>query len=601
MTSVSVVTQTSRFYRRFDAGRHSRIVNTIVYGGIAAKRLASLGYHCSAPNQGSDSSTKGKLDVRRYLALIALSLLASLSAASSASALGLEEIGSFAKPLYVTSDPNDAGRLFVLEREGTIKLVESGTISTYVDFSAKVSCCEGERGAGSIAFAPDFATSHKLYVAYAAKAGAEQEEGDVVVDQLTEPEEPEGELAEFEPERVLTIPHSEAPFHNGSQLQFGPDGYLYLSVGDATRYAASQDPELPLGKILRFQPGPSGGYVAPEGNPFIGGDFAPIVWALGMRNPFRFSFDRLTGDLLIGDVGENDREEIDWAPSPGPGIAGGARANFGWSCREAGLVGPGTGLGYPACIGKDAADFDSPIAEYAHVKAGEGGAICSGSIIGGYVVRDNDPSLGELYGHYVYADFCTGEIRALRLPAAAGLSAGESCSLELSLPADRPSSFGEDAAGRIYIASLAGGVYRVVGPAFAGCPSASSSTEPSSPTVEPEPSGQAAPEAAAPRLRIKVRRLRGKPGLAWISVSPLPCAGQSKRRVILLRGGNPNGSKRIGSDCVVRFRRRARQVSTFRAKLAPLPGDAVTISRRVTIRRVPFLKRASRGKHHHRG
>jgi glucose/arabinose dehydrogenase len=295
------------------------------------------------------------------VAVAVTALAVSLIAAGRAEALELEQVGTFAKPIHVTSDPGDAGRLFVVEREGTIELVEDELASTYVDLTDVVACCEGERGLASVAFDPDFATSRKLYVAYTTSEDtAELNVGDVVVDELTEPEDPEDPFAS---RRVLVIPHDQFNIHNGGQLQFGPDGMLYLSTGDGGHFnprAHPQDPESGLGKILRFDPTPDPplGYTTPAGNPFADGEgFAPIVWALGLRNPFRFSFDELSGDLVIGDVGEGSREEIDFAPSPGAGEAGGVGDNYGWSCLE-GLL-PGLGASnVAACAGKGAADFD---------------------------------------------------------------------------------------------------------------------------------------------------------------------------------------------------------------------------------------------------
>jgi len=526
--------------------------------------------------------------LRPLAQLVGLTLLLALATASSASGLGLEEVGSFDKPVYVTSDPSDAERLFVVEREGAIELVDHGALQPYVNLTASVSCCDGERGMASIAFAPDYASSRRLYVAYTAVDGAEQDEGDIVVEELTEP----ANLTDpFAFRRVLTVTHSEYTFHNGGQLQFGPDGHLYLSTGDGgpfDPYEASQDPESGLGKILRLDPDPSPplGYTPPADNPFAGGaGFAPLIWARGLRNPFRFSFDRMNGDLTIGDVGENSREEIDWAPSPAPGAAGGRAANFGWSCLEGGL--PGLGSGGPSCAGTDATAFDPPVFEYDHVTAGVNGAICSGSVIGGYVVRDPDPALGDLYGRYLYADFCTGQIRSLRLPTTSGGRADDDCSTGLRLPSNRPVSFGEDADGRIYIASLAGGVFRLRGPTFEGCP-----------PVEPSPGGVEAPLTAsqprsrtAPRLRIRGAAIAGRPGSALISVFVAPCEGQERRRVLLRRGGSPNGSKLFGPDCRATFARRIRRRSTFRARLVPLPGESEVRSRALALAARPERSR----------
>jgi Glucose / Sorbosone dehydrogenase len=523
----------------------------------------------------------------RFLRLagsVALGLFALLFATGSARGLSLEGVGSFVKPVYVTSDPGDADRLFVVERQGVVKEVESGTTAPYLDLTSLVDSSSGERAMASIAFDPDFATSGKLYVAYTAKAGAEQDQGDVVVEELTEPEDLEDP---FPRRRVLTIEHDQFDIHNGGQLQFGPDGYLYLSTGDGgflDPFDAAQDVESPLGKILRFDPDPDPplGYTAPPDNPFAAGSgSAPIVWALGLRNPFRFSFDRLSGDLVIGDVGQSAREEVDWAPSPGPGAAGGKGGNFGWSCREGGL--PGIGVD-PSCTGKGPADFVPPVFEYGHVDPKATGALCSGSITGGYVVRDS--TLGQLYGRYVYADYCTGAIRSLQLPSNAGGVATDDCPLGLRLPSDRPSSFGEDADGRLYISSLAGGVYRIVGPALEGCPDESTETVTGG-TATQAGGGPAAGQKLEPlalRLAIKASRSPDRArNPVSISVSVVPCSREGSRTVLLRRGGKPDGGKRVGAGCEVRFSRWVRRRSTFRALLSPRPGEVLVRSRRLTV------------------
>lgn len=514
----------------------------------------------------------------RSLAIAAAALAIPLLAAGPAQALELEQIGSFAKPIYVTSDPGDAGRLFVVEREGTVELVEGGSTVPYLDLIDEVACCEGERGLSSIALSPDYATSHKLYVAYTtAEDTAELNVGDVVVDELTEPVDPEDPFAS---RRVLSVPHDQFNIHNAGQLQFGPDGMLYLSTGDGGLFnprAQAQDVESGLGKILRFDPDATTGYDVPAGNPFTGSGFAPIVWALGLRNPFRFSFDRLGGDLVIGDVGEGAREEIDFAPSPATGVAGGAGDNYGWSCREGSLPGLGAG-NVAACAGKGAGDFDSAVFEYAHfVPEPSKGVICSGSVIGGYVARD--ASLGDLFGRYVYADYCSGQIRALQLPSAPGGSASGDCSL--GLPIERWNSFGEDADGRLYVASSKGGVYRFTGPLETCVPDAGANPI-VDPTAPPGPRSAVPFPLPRPTLRISARSLDGQRPRVLLTVTVLPCDGQGNRRVVLLRGGEPNGSRQVGVDCEVRFRRGLSRRSSFRAELRPLAGEPTIRSRRLT-------------------
>lgn len=481
---------------------------------------------------------------------------------ANAEALRLQPVGTFDRPMFVISDPGNPDRLFVVERGGTIKLVREGNVSTFVDLSSVVRCCDGEQGLASMALASDFDATGKLYVAYTG-----EDEGSIHVDELTAT----GGLADPLSRRsVLTIPHRDFKNHHGGQLQFGPDGYLYISTGDGgggnDPLRNAQDRDSLLGKILRIdpEPGPLLNYTVPPDHPFTGSDEADTIWNLGLRNPFRFSFDRLSGGMAIGDVGQDASEEIDWAPSPAPGLVGGGGDNYGWSCREGLFAGLGDD---PACVGRVPADFVDPVFDYPHDDPG-GGAAYGCSVIGGYVVRD--PSLGDLYGRYVYTDFCTGEIRSLLLPAAAGMSATGDRSEGLTLPS--PVSFGEDSAGRVYLASNAGGVYRLCDQPTAGCPS-------------PSQEG-GVPEPPAPLVGIKAERRRverGDPALitAWLS----PCEGREGQLLRLLRGGRPNGSKYLSRACTVRFHPRVRHRTTFKATfLSEEDGSLLAESRTLTIK-----------------
>jgi hypothetical protein len=348
-------------------------------------------------------------------------------------AVSLQSVGAYSEPVYVTSDPGDPDRLFVVERAGRIRLTTSGGTSTFVDLSALVDSGFQERGLLSMAFAPDFDESGLLYVDYTGR-----DAGAIHVAEL----HASGDVADPATLRnVLTIPHPTYPNHNGGQLQFGPDGYLYVSTGDGGGGGDpgenAQDRGSLLGKILRIDPRQSGTrpYTVPAGNPFVGRTGRPEIWSLGFRNPSRFSFERLPGALTGGDGGDTRWVEIDHARQP----AAGRGANFGWDCREGRHPYESTG-----CAGLRLTD---PVLEYAHSTGG-----CA--ITGGYVVRD--PGLEALAGRYVYADYCNGEIRstALGLPNAAG-------DRSEGLQAGNPSSFGEDSCGRVYVASLTGEVWRL--------------------------------------------------------------------------------------------------------------------------------------------
>lgn len=395
-------------------------------------------------------------------------LLALLGLAAPASAAVLEPVGSYSQPVYVTSDPSDEDRLFVVERTGRILLTTPAGTSQFVDLRSPdgpVNATAGEQGLLSIAFAPDFATSGLLYVYY---TGFDQ--GAIHVGELRAT----GDIADPATLRnVITIPHAGATNHNGGQLQFGPDGYLYLGTGDGggagDPFENGQNLDSLLGKLIRIDPRRNGSqsYTVPPDNPLVGVAGADEIWSSGLRNPFRFSFDRLTGDLTIGDVGQNLYEEVDFAPASD---GGGRGVNWGWDCREGAhdfeLMG---------CAGQT---FTDPVLEYSRA----GGC----SIDGGYVVRD--PGLPELYGRYVYADFCAGVIRSalLAIPAA-------SDDRSEALTVTRPVSFGEDACGRIYVVSIAGPVSRLGDGTPTDC--APPPPPPPPPPPDPPPAGPPGPPA----------------------------------------------------------------------------------------------------------
>ena len=341
----------------------------------------------------------------RRLTLLACSAM--LVTPPTASAItNLTPIGTYSQPIYVTSDPDDPDRVFVVEQAGTVKLTTSSGTSTFLDLTDRVLSANLEQGLLSIAFAPDFADSGLLYAFYTGT-----DSGHLYIDEFTA----EGDSVDPDSRRhILSVNHSNFDNHNGGQLQFGPDGYLYISVGDGgggrDPLEAGQDLILHLGKLLRIDPRPGVDgrpYTVPPDNPFAAEQDPPPgareeIWAYGLRNPWRFSFDRLTGDLLIGDVGQNQWEEIDYAPRA---EGGGRGANYGWDCRE--------GMHDFELTGCKGGLFTDPVLEYEH-----GGGYCS--ITGGYVVRD--PHLVDLYGRYVYADWCVGQVRSVipDLPLAAG-------------------------------------------------------------------------------------------------------------------------------------------------------------------------------------
>ncbi len=362
----------------------------------------------------------------------------SAAAPASAAAKGvkLTRIGSFDQPVYVTAPPGDTHRVFVVEQSGRIRVIRDGRrrSTPFLDLRDKVSCC-GERGLLSMAFAPDYARSRRFYVDYTDRAG------DTRVVEFRRSGSSD-RAVKASARTVLTQQQPEAN-HNGGLVLFGPDGLLYVGLGDG---GGANDQHGPLGnaqnlgtllgKILRIDPRPASGraYSVPADNPFVGRSGARgEIYAFGLRNPWRFSFDRATGDLAIGDVGQNQVEEIDFARR------GGARGvNYGWRVFE------GRRTNFPD---ERAPGSVGPVLTYSH----DGGGC---SITGGVVVRDR--ALGSLAGRYVYGDYCAGKVRAVRL---SGGSATGDRSLGLSV--SQLSSFGEDARGRVYATSVEGPVYRL--------------------------------------------------------------------------------------------------------------------------------------------
>jgi hypothetical protein len=301
----------------------------------------------------------------------------------------------------------------------------------------------------------------------------------------------------------------------------------------------------------------------PPGNPFALPAPSDTVWSYGLRNPFRFSFDRLTGDLTIGDVGQEEWEEVDHAPAPG--LGGGA--NYGWNCREGLFKGPFTDSG---CAGSEPSEFVDPVFAYPHADPGGSGAF-GNAIIGGYVVRDR--SLGDLYGRYLYGDNGTGLLRSFSLADPFGSDRSE------GIQVDELNSFGEDSCGRLYTVSGGGVVSRLAGSAPASC------AGPGGPALLPSYVGVKA-------LRGRVKRNKRALITLWVS----PCAGRRGQPVTLLRGRVRVGTRHLDRACSARFRPRIPRRLTFRGRIAADSKYVADESRRL---KVKILKRrpAQRRRH----
>jgi glucose/arabinose dehydrogenase len=352
-----------------------------------------------------------------------------------ADAVQLTKIGDFGRPVLVTAPAGDS-RLFVVDQTGTIRVVDADgnllpqpflDIRDRVDFSS-------EPGLLGLAFAPDYATSGLAYVIYNSRSG----NGDLVLAEYHVSKTDPNALDPYTWRTVLTIVK---PWenHNGGMLQFGPDGDLYISVGDGDsgvldppgRFAQTRD-DL-LGDILRIDPRGGDPYSVPVDNPFVGVDgVRPEIWAYGLRNPWRFWIDSATGDTFIGDAGEGAREEIDLIPN---GTSG---QNFGWPCFE-GTV--------PFDATAQCADPVPPLIDIPHSPT-----VCA--VIGGVVVHD--PGIPALDGRYLYGDFCGGQVMAAQID---GTAVTDTTDLGLVVP--ELTSFGVDGGGRVYLTAVDGSVYRL--------------------------------------------------------------------------------------------------------------------------------------------
>jgi glucose/arabinose dehydrogenase len=355
---------------------------------------------------------------------------------TAARGVRLKRIGRFQAPVYVTSPRGDRRHLFVVEQAGRVRVLVGGRLraAPFLDIRSQVTS-GGEQGLLSIAFAPDYARSGRFYVYFTDRSGDQR---------IVEYHRATATRADPGSARLVLRMADHESNHNGGLMLFGPDGHMYVGTGDGggggDRHGPrgnAQDLGSLLGKILRIDPAPSRGrpYTVPSGNPFTGRAGArPEVYAYGLRNPWRFSFDRRTGDLSIGDVGQNAVEEIDFVRR-----GRGRGANFGWRVFE------GRSRYTP---GESAPGSVRPVITRSHANGW-----CS--ITGGVVVRD--PALAGLRGRYVFGDFCKGRIQSARL------SAGRARSVRTtSLHVASLSSFGEDARGRVYATSLDGPVYRLV-------------------------------------------------------------------------------------------------------------------------------------------
>lgn len=358
-----------------------------------------------------------------------------LAFASHVSALNFQKIADIPGILGIAQPDDGSGRLFFVQQNGKIRILTDGRLlpKPFLNVTGKISCC-GEQGLLGLAFHPNYRSNGFFFIYYTNPAGS------VEVARYKVSANNRNVANPNSASKIITIPHPSFGNHNGGQLQFGPDGFLYMGVGDGGSGGDppnnAQNKQVLLGKLLRLDVDSGLPYRIPPGNPFVGAsDARPEIWAFGLRNPWRFTFDKQTGDLFIGDVGQGAFEEVDFQPRSSTG-----GQNYGWRLMEGKhCFNPGSNC--------NPGGLKLPILEYSHDDG-------SCSITGGYRYRGS--KMTSLRGAYFYGDFCSGKIWRARP------SSGTWNSLLLADTDFNISTFGEDLAGELYVSDLNGAVYKLV-------------------------------------------------------------------------------------------------------------------------------------------
>jgi glucose/arabinose dehydrogenase len=385
--------------------------------------------------------------------LLAAALLCAGPRAFGQAALTTEVVASgLSRPVFVTAPPGDSARIFIIEQRagntGRIRIVENGVLLATPFLTVGPLSTGSEQGLLGMAFAPDYETSGTFYIHYTDLGGTTR-----LARRTVSASDPN--VADTTNTVLLSVSQ---PFgnHNGGWIAFGDDGYLYMSLGDGGSFGdpgdRAQDLDSLLGKLLRLDVTGHTTYAIPADNPYAGIAGRDEIWSLGLRNMWRGSFDRATGDLYLADVGQNIWEEINVSPAA---AGAGRMVNYGWRCWEANAPYTTSNVAAPCSDCDDLACFAFPVYDYNHTDGR-----CS--VTGGYVYRGN--TIPFLQGTYFFADYCTGEVFSFRWEN--GSIAGfQDRTAELA-PAGSTNlglvaSFGEDAAGEIYICDLGGVVYRI--------------------------------------------------------------------------------------------------------------------------------------------
>jgi glucose/arabinose dehydrogenase len=399
---------------------------------VASALLACDGRGDSVSSEASAAPTRPS--ARAEAASLEEGTVRSAGAPLTATTMRLEQIGDrFESPVYVTAPPGDS-RLFVVEQAGRIRILRNGRVvgQPFLDISSRVRS-GGEQGLLSMAFHPDYRTNGWFYVNFTDR------NGDTHIERFKVSSNPDvADLASMLLVLKIDQPYSN---HNGGLVMFGPDGMLYIGMGDGGSggdpKGNGQNRRALLGKMLRINVSSAEPYTIPVGNPFANGQGgAPEVWATGMRNPWRFSFDRATGLLYIGDVGQNREEEIDVAPATRAGI------NYGWNIMEGGSC-----YRSPGCSQNG---LQAPALSYQQQDGG-----CS--VLGGYVYRGR--RIPEIVGHYFYSDYCGGWLRSFQYQNGAATDRRSWTIPNIGIVV----SFGEDCVGEMYIVAENGRIFRFAG------------------------------------------------------------------------------------------------------------------------------------------
>lgn len=359
---------------------------------------------------------------------------ASSASVAALSTLRLEKVvEGLNSPVYITSPPGDP-RLFVVEQAGRIRILRDGNVvaTPFLDIRSSVRS-GGEQGMLSMAFHPDYRTNGFFYVNYTDRNGDTHVERFKVTSNA--------DVADASSAKLILKVDQPYANHNGGLVMFGPDGMLYIGMGDGGSggdpHRNGQNPRALLGKLLRINVSRGEPYTIPVGNPYANGaGGAPEVWATGMRNPWRFSFDRTAGLLFIGDVGQDRSEEVDVAPANRAGL------NYGWNIMEG-----------PRCYRTPSCDRDGlvmPALSYDHADG-----VCS--VIGGYVYRGH--RVPQIAGNYFYSDYCTGWIKSFRYDNGRAVD-----QKQWNVPhLGNVVSFGEDSSGELYIVGENGTIWKIAG------------------------------------------------------------------------------------------------------------------------------------------